>query len=67
MPLVNITVTKENGGLTKEQKTSLIKGATALMVDVLGRGEKTTIVTINEVETDNYGIGGESVTEIRNK
>lgn len=67
MPYVNIVLTEEQGGATKEQKEQIIKGVTKALVDVLGRGEKTTVVTINEVPTDNYGIGGEQVTEIRKK
>ena len=65
MPYVNIKITKE--GATKEQKAQLIQGVTQLLVDVLGKNPKTTVVTIEEVPTDNWGIGGESVTEIRKK
>jgi 4-oxalocrotonate tautomerase len=60
-------MTKEDGGATREQKEALIEGFTKTFVDVMGRGEKTTVVVIEEVETDNYGIGGESVTKIRSK
>jgi 4-oxalocrotonate tautomerase len=64
MPFVNIKITKE-GGVTADQKKELIKGATQLLVDVLGKNPKTTFVVIEEVETDNWGIGGQSVTDIR--
>jgi 4-oxalocrotonate tautomerase len=60
MPYVNIKVTNE--GVTAEQKAALIKGATQLLVDVLGKNPATTVVVIDEVETDNWGIGGESIT-----
>ncbi len=60
MPFVNIKITKE--GATPDQKAQLIKGATQLLVDVLGKNPQTTVVVIEEVETDNWGIGGESVT-----
>ena len=63
MPYVNIKVTNE--GVTKAQKTKLIVGVTDLLVTVLGKKPATTVVVIDEVETDNWGIGGESVTEIR--
>ena len=63
MPFVNIKVTK--GGVTADQKKELIKGATQLLVDVLGKNPKTTFVIIDEVDTDNWGIGGQSVTELR--
>jgi 4-oxalocrotonate tautomerase len=65
MPLVNIRITKE--GATAEQKQKLIQGTTQLLVDVLGKNPRTTFVIIDEVDTDNWGIGGESVTEIRKK
>jgi len=64
MPFVNIKITKE-GGVTADQKKELIKGATQLLVDVLGKNPKTTFVVIDEVETDNWGIGGQTVTDIR--
>jgi len=60
MPYVNIKITRE--GATAEQKAALIKGATQLLVDVLGKNPSTTVVVIDEVDTDNWGIGGESVT-----
>ena len=60
MPYVNIKITNE--GVTKEQKQRLIQGATQLLVDVLGKKPATTVVVIDEVNTDNWGIGGETVT-----
>jgi len=64
MPYVNIKITKE-GDVTPEKKAELIKGATKLLSDVLGKNPKTTVVVIDEVDTDNWGIGGDSVTAIR--
>ena len=60
MPYVNIKITRE--GATTAQKAELIKGVTELLVKVLGKNPATTMVVIDEVETDNWGIGGESVT-----
>ena len=60
MPFANIKITRE--GATAEQKAELIEGVTDLLVKVLGKNPKTTVVVIDEVETDNWGIGGESVT-----
>lgn len=65
MPLVNIKITNE--GATKEQKAELIKGATELLQRVLHKNPQTTVVIIEEVSTDNWGIGGESVTDRRQK
>ena len=44
------------------RQSRLIKGATDLLVDVLGKNPATTVVVIDEVETDNWGIAGETVT-----
>lgn len=63
MPLVNIKITKDN--VSAEKKAELIKGVTQLLVDVLGKNPQTTVVIIEEVDTDNWGIGGMSVTERR--
>ena len=67
MPYVNIKLTREQEPLTTEQKAELIKGVTDLLVDVVKRGPKTTVVVIDEVDTDNYGVGGETITVRRNK
>lgn len=63
MPYVNIKITRE--GATPEQKAALIKGVTQVLVDVLNKNPQTTFVVIDEVDTDNWGIGGESVTTRR--
>ena len=65
MPYVNIKITRE--GVTAEQKEKLINGATRLLVDVLGKNPQTTVVVIEEIETDNWGIAGESVTKRRKR
>jgi 4-oxalocrotonate tautomerase len=65
MPYVNIKITRE--GATAEQKARLIQGVTDLIVDVLGKNPQTTIVVIEEVDTDNWGIAGETVTERRKR
>lgn len=65
MPYVNIKITKE--GATPEKKAELIEGVTRLLKEVLGKNPATTVVVIDEVDTDNWGIGGETVTEIRKR
>ena len=64
MPYVNIKITRE-GGTTSEQKAALIKGVTTLLQDVLNKNPKTTVVVIDEVEMENWGIGGLPVEEFR--
>jgi 4-oxalocrotonate tautomerase len=63
MPYVNIKITKE--GATPEQKATLIREVTRLLAEVLGKNPQTTVVVIDEVETDNWGIGGQTVTILR--
>ena len=62
MPYVNIRVTNTN--VTTEQKVKLVKGVTDLLVDVLDKKPETTMVTIDEVEFENWGVGGELVSVI---
>lgn len=63
MPFVKIDVTRD--GVTKEQKQQLIKGVTQLLKDVLNKDPHLTHVVITEIDTDNWGMAGEQVTEIR--
>lgn len=65
MPYVNIKITRE--GATADQKASLIQGVTRMLKDVLGKDPRTTVVVIEEVETDNWGVGGESITVRRKR
>jgi 4-oxalocrotonate tautomerase len=65
VPYVNIKITRD--GATPEQKAALIKGATELLQRTLGKNPATTVVVIDEVDTDNWGIGGESVTVRRKR
>lgn len=65
MPYVNIKVTRE--GVTAEQKARLIKGVTDLLVEVLGKKPATIFVVIDEVDTDNWGVAGESITVRRKR
>jgi len=64
MPYVNIKITRE-GGTTPGQKAALIKGVTDVLVEVLGKSPATTVVVIDEVEMENWGIGGLPVEEYR--
>lgn len=65
MPYVNIKITRE--GATAAQKAELIAGATELLQRVLGKNPATTVVVIDEVDTDNWGIAGQTVTERRGR
>lgn len=65
MPYINIQVTRD--GVTAEQKQALIRGATDLVVRVLDKDPEHTFVVIDEIDTDNWGLGGESVTRRRQR
>lgn len=65
MPYVNIKITEE--GVTSEQKARLIEGVTNLLKEVLGKNPATTMVVIDEVPTDNWGVAGEQVSARRRR
>ena len=65
MPYVNIKITKE--GATQEQKKRLIQETTKMLQNVLGKDPQTTVVVIEEVDTDNWGIAGETITDRRKR
>ncbi|WP_087703829.1 2-hydroxymuconate tautomerase family protein [Campylobacter jejuni] len=65
MPFVNIRITKENGEPTTEQKQELIAGVTDLLAKVLNKNKNSTVVIIDEIDTDNYRLGGKSITQAR--
>jgi 4-oxalocrotonate tautomerase len=64
MPYVNIKITRE-GGTTPSQKADLIKGVTELLRDVLNKSPATTVVVIDEVALEDWGLGGLPVEEYR--
>ncbi len=69
MPYVNIKVTREGGldglGPSVEEKSKLIAGVTELLQTVLGKNPATTFVVIDEVELENWGVGGLAVEDYR--
>ena len=72
MPIVTIQVTREGpapgaASVTSEEKAALIKGASQLLLDVLGKPPESTFVIVDEVDTDNWGWGGLPVLEYRKK
>lgn len=63
MPYVLMQVTRE--GVTREQKAALINGITDLLVQVLNKKPAQTFVVIEEVDPDNWGIAGMTVSKYR--
>nr|WP_257785661.1 4-oxalocrotonate tautomerase family protein [Pectobacterium parmentieri] len=65
MPYVNIKVTGGAEAPTTEQKSELIREVTQLLARVLNKNPATTVVIIDEVDMDNWGVGGETTTQRR--
>lgn len=65
MPYIKIELTRE--GVTREKKKALIKGVTDVITDVLNKDPQLTHVVIQEVDLDNWGLGGEQVSVLREK
>ncbi|MDG0795787.1 tautomerase family protein [Pectobacterium punjabense] len=65
MPYVNIKVTGGAEAPTVEQKSELIREVTQLLARVLNKNPATTVVIIDEVDMDNWGVGGETTTQRR--
>jgi len=62
MPYINIRIAK---GVTKEKKAELIKETNKVISRVLDKNPKSTYIVIDEVELDNWGVGEETLAEIR--
>lgn len=66
MPFINIKITKEEGKVVSvEQKKALIDGVSNLLVDVLDKNKANIVVIIDEIDPDNYGLGGKTITQVR--
>ena len=66
MPYVNIKITRESD-VTPEQKAALIRGVTDLLANVLHKNPASTVVTIDEVPLENWGLGGDPILVAREK
>ncbi|MFE3324959.1 4-oxalocrotonate tautomerase family protein [Streptomyces sp. NPDC059176] len=65
MPYVNVRITRE--GATAGQKAEIIAGVTDLLVRVLDKSPATTFVVIDEVELEDWGIGGLPAADYRRR
>ena len=65
MPFVNVRITRD--GVTREQKAQVIAEMTETLQRVLGKPPELTHVVIEEIDTDNWGVGGESTTVMRSR
>ncbi|MBU1275987.1 MAG: 4-oxalocrotonate tautomerase family protein [Proteobacteria bacterium] len=60
MPYVNVKLA--GGPVSVEQKQQIIAGMTEVLFKVLNKPPQATYVVIEEHNTDNWGVGGESLT-----
>lgn len=69
MPYVNIKITREGGpdgtGPSADDKARLIAGVSTLLQSVLGKDPASTVVVIDEVAVEDWGLGGAPVLEYR--
>ena len=63
MPYVNVRITRD--GVTREQKAQVIAEITETLQRVLHKRPELTHVVIDEIDTDNWGVAGESTTVLR--
>jgi 4-oxalocrotonate tautomerase len=72
MPYVNIKVTREGTApgataTTAQQKQALIQGVSELLFRVMGKPQDSTFVVIEEVDLENWGVGGVTTPEYRRR
>jgi 4-oxalocrotonate tautomerase len=67
MPLVTIRLARREPPATREQKARLIAGVTQLLHEVLAKRAEDVVVLIDEIDPDNWGQGGRSATELRQR
>ncbi len=62
MPYVNLKLVK--GQTTPEQRQNIIKGLTELIGNVMGRKRDFTVITVDELEKNQWAIGGKTLEEL---
>ena len=65
MPVVTIRIARRDEPTTAEQKALLIAGVTDVVQSVLEKRRGSITVVIDEVDPDNWGEGGQTVTRAR--
>ncbi|MDI6049869.1 tautomerase family protein [Flavobacterium sp. XS2P24] len=64
MPYVNLKFVKEQ--VNKEQKKLLVDGVMDIIADLMGRNRDLTVITIDELDPENWIVGGKSLEETQN-
>lgn len=65
MPYVNVKIVKDQ--VSKAQKKQIIEGITDLIVNVMHRDRSLTVINIDELNADQWAIGGKSLEDESNK
>ncbi len=60
MPYVNVKVA---GELEKDKKRKIAEGITKVLEEVAGKPPSTTYVVIEEVERENWAVGGKLLSD----
>jgi len=61
MPFVNLKIVKSQ--VTLEKKKEIIRGLADLIVNIMGRDRKSTVITVDELEESQWAIGGVTLDE----
>jgi 4-oxalocrotonate tautomerase len=64
MPFVNLKLVK--GQTTPDQRQNIIEGLTDLIVNIMGRERDLTVITIDELEKNQWIIGGKTIEQLNN-
>jgi len=62
MPYVNLRLVKDQ--VTSEQRNKIVNGLTDLIVNIMGRDRNFTVITIDELDQDQWAIGGTVLSQI---
>ncbi|MFB4163845.1 4-oxalocrotonate tautomerase family protein [Alteribacillus sp. JSM 102045] len=62
MPYLNVQILK---GASTEQKEEVIDGVTKVIKEVLGSKPESTFVVIQEVDSEDWGVGGRTIKSIK--
>ncbi|MBV7263361.1 4-oxalocrotonate tautomerase family protein [Photobacterium sp. WH24] len=63
MPIVNIQYIDS---ITDHQKRQVIEQVTEIMVKVLNKKPESTYIVLQKIETENWGVNGQTVSDRRN-
>jgi 4-oxalocrotonate tautomerase len=61
MPYINVKVVKQQ--VNQEKKDLLISGVMDIIVKIMGRNPDLTVITLDEVDSSNWFIGGQPISK----